>query len=582
MNAIPHASYWPEPTPLPGPARPLVEVEGLEVAFGHAPPVVSGISFQLHAGQCLALVGESGSGKSVTARSLAGLAGQGARVGARRLSFDGLDLRTLDARAWQRLRGARVGFVMQDALGSLDPLRRVGQEVEEPLRLHTAWPRAHRQSTVLELLRTAGMPEPELRARQYPHQLSGGLRQRALIASAIACHPQLLVADEPTTALDVTVQAQILDLLQSLRASDRALLVVSHDLAVVARLADTVAVMRHGRIVEQGSVEQVLQDPRHPYTKALLCDAVAVHIERLPGPALVDPAPPAMEPHGPVVLEADGLHKGFPGPDGRMRPAVAGVSFRLHAGQTLGIVGESGSGKTTLTRLVLGLEQPDRGTVRVRGRDWRALDGRARRAERRRIQVVFQDPLASFDPRYTVRRVLEEALAQSQVPRALREARLLELLQLVRLDPAVLGRRPIEPSGGQRQREAIARALAPDPEVLVCDEPVSALDVSVQAQVLDLLADLRQRLGLACVFISHDLGVIRRISDQVLVMKDGVAVESGPVDAIFRHPRHPYTRSLLDAIPRLPHAAQRHVPQPGTVLPRPVAGARPLSLAAGL
>ncbi|MDF3935894.1 dipeptide ABC transporter ATP-binding protein [Pseudomonas citronellolis] len=544
-------------TTLINPFRPLLEVADLDVAFGRAQPVLQRVSFSLFPGECLALVGESGSGKSVTSRTLAGLTGAGAHIRARRLAFDGQDLLNLSGRQWRALRGSRIGFVMQDALGSLDPLRPVGREIDEPLRLHTELDREQRQRKVLDLLRAVGVPEAELRARQYPHQLSGGLRQRALIASAIACDPDLLIADEPTTALDATVQAQVLDLLQSLRQRDRAMLVVSHDLAVVARLAHRVAVMQHGVIVEEGPVDQVLEDPRHPYTRSLLRAASAVHISHAPT-ALPSETPSSLGGE-PVVLEARQLAKSFAGPDGAPHQAVAGASFTLRGGETLGIVGESGSGKTTLTRMLLGLERPDSGEVYLRGQAWSALDALSQRRERRRVQVVFQDPLASFDPRYTVARVLDEALAQVGGGRAERQQRARELLELVRLPVGVLGRRPIELSGGQRQRIAIARALAAQPEILVCDEPVSALDVSVQAQILDLLADLKRRLGLACLFISHDLGVVRHVSDRVLVMKDGHIVESGPVREVFARPQHAYTRALLGAIPHLPQPRERRI-----------------------
>ncbi|MGE7991031.1 dipeptide ABC transporter ATP-binding protein [Pseudomonas sp. NPDC089554] len=529
--------------------RPLIEVSDLHVGFAGAAPVVKGVSLQLYRGECLALVGESGSGKSVTSRTLVGLAGQGARVQAARLRFDQHDLLSCRARDWQGIRGGRIGFVMQDALGSLDPLRPVGREIDEALRLHTRLNREQREARVIELLRSVGVPQPELRARQYPHQLSGGLRQRALIASAIACEPDLLIADEPTTALDATVQAQVMDLLESLRSSERAMLVVSHDMAVVSRLADRVAVMRNGEIIEQGPVGQVLYAPREAYTKSLLRAAAAVHVRR--DPALSSDNSDAFA-ERPTVVEARGLSKRFVGPDGQSRTVVEPTSFSLRAGETLGIVGESGSGKTTLTRMLLALERPDSGQVLLRGQLWHSLSGAQQRLERRRIQVVFQDPLSSFDPRYTVQRVLDEALAVAGVPRG--EARRLRaeaLLRLVQLDPALLTRRPIELSGGMRQRIAIARALAAEPQVLVCDEPVSALDVSVQAQILQLLAQLKQRLGLACLFISHDLGVVQQVSDRVLVMKDGAVVESGPVREVFARPQHAYTRTLLAAIPFL-------------------------------
>ncbi|MCU1717228.1 dipeptide ABC transporter ATP-binding protein [Pseudomonas sp. 5P_3.1_Bac2] len=535
--------------PLVSASQPLVEVSELRVAFADDIEVVKGVSFQLDRGECLALVGESGSGKSVTSRSLVGLAGQGAQITAQQLRFAGEDLLSLrSARDWRQLRGARIGFVMQDALGSLDPLRPVGQEIDEALRLHTQLNRQEREERVIELLRAVGVNQPQLRARQYPHQLSGGLRQRALIATAIACESQLLIADEPTTALDAAVQAQLMDLLDSLRSPERAMLVVSHDMAVVARLADRVAVMHNGRIIEQGPVEQVLYDPQQAYTKSLLRAAAAVHVRRNAGTA----SPAAADDSRASVLEARGLSKAFVGPDGVKRTAVKPISFSLKAGETLGIVGESGSGKTTLMRMLLALETPDQGQLFVRGQDWQHLNAREQRHERRRIQVVFQDPLSSFDPRYTVQRVLDEALRVAGLATATqRHERTIELLNLVQLQRSVLARRPIELSGGQRQRIAIARALAAEPEVLVCDEPVSALDVSVQAQILQLLVQLKQRLGLACLFVSHDLGVVQQISDRVLVMKDGEVVERGTVSEVFTRPQHAYSQSLLAAIPFL-------------------------------
>lgn len=538
----------PTPRKVPGPAgAPLIEVDNLHVRFGvNGPPVLRGISFQVHRGECLALIGESGSGKSVTARTLIGLTGAHAQVSADRLTFAGEDLRALPSHRWKDLRGGRIGFVMQDALGSLDPLRTVGAEIAEALRLHTSLNREQRAARVIELLNSVGVPEPDMRARQYPHQLSGGLRQRALIASAIACGPELLIADEPTTALDAAVQVQVLKLLESLRTSNNAMIVVSHDLAVVSHLADSVAVMQHGLIVEQGPIEAVLRDPKHPYTRLLLDAVKTVHTR-----GRIKPTAPSTTPApAPPVLSVSGLTKAFRGSDGKNRTVVSDVSFALHPGETIGIVGESGSGKTTTIRIVLGLETPDAGTVHLQGRDWRSLSAVEQRIARKRMQAVFQDPLGSFDPRYTVERVLAEAIEVAGAADAdARRSRALELLELVRLDPSVLPRRPIELSGGQRQRLAIARALAPKPAILVCDEPVSALDVSVQKQILDLLADLKTRLGLACLFISHDLGVIQRISDRVLVMKDGVVVESGDVGTIFANPNHPYTQTLLAAIP---------------------------------
>ncbi|MGW7583901.1 dipeptide ABC transporter ATP-binding protein [Kitasatospora sp. NPDC054768] len=537
---------------------PIVELEGLSVEFGHGrqrTTAVAGVSLSLSAGECLALVGESGSGKSVTARTLVGLTAPGAAVRAERFLVEGRDAAAFGEREWRRVRGRTVALVLQDALSALDPLRRVGTEVGEPLLAHRVLPKAEVPDRVEELLRDVGVPEPAERARQYPHQLSGGLRQRALIASALAAGPRVLVADEPTTALDVTVQAQVLDLLGELKAEGTALLLISHDLAVVARLADRIAVMKDGRIVESGPADRVLGSPEHPYTRMLLAAA--------PDPDRPGPAPAAdaqerkqeqdQEQKQDRLLTARGLVKRYRSPDGGLREAVADVSFALAPGETLGIVGESGSGKSTTAQLVMGMLAPDAGEVLLDGRPWSALPERERRPARAAVQLVHQDPLASFDPRFTVRRILAEALAVAGVARgAARRERAVGLLTQVGLGEQHLERRPRSLSGGQRQRVAIARALATGPRLLVCDEPVSALDVSVQAQVLELLARLRAELGLAMLFISHDLAVVRQVSDRVLVMKDGRAVEYGPAERVFRSPEHPYTRQLLAAVPRLP------------------------------
>ncbi|WP_406312878.1 ABC transporter ATP-binding protein [Streptosporangium sp. NBC_01639] len=527
----------------------VLRVENLRVGFG-GPPVVDGISFEVGRGECLALVGESGSGKSVTARTIVGLTGSGSEVHADELTFAGEDLTGLRERGWRSIRGGRIGFVLQDALVSLDPLRKVGKEIAEVLAAHTRLSGTERRNRVVELLAEVGVPEPELRAEQLPHELSGGLRQRALIATAIAGDPELIIADEPTTALDVTIQAQVLDLLAGLKSQDRALLIISHDLAVVARLADRVAVMKDGRIVEHGPTHRVLSRPEHEYTRQLLAAIPAEHTKgtRLSG---AGSAPRRRRTPGDVVVRAEGVGKSFRGPDGRVRAAVRDVSFSLRAAETVGIVGESGSGKTTTARIALGLTEPDSGSVEVHGQGWAGLDSTTRRALRRDIQVVYQDTLAAFDPRYTVAKVLGEALAVSGVPRDRRRRRAVELLELVGLGAQHLERRPLQLSGGQRQRVAIARALAPEPAVIVCDEPVSALDVSVQAQVLDLLEDVQQETGVAYLFVSHDLGVIYHACDRVLVMKDGQAVEEGTVEKVFRSPGHPYTRELIAAIPKL-------------------------------
>jgi peptide/nickel transport system ATP-binding protein len=536
---------------------PLLHVEDLTVAFGTGRDrreVVHGVSFQVAPGECLAIVGESGSGKSVTARTLLGLAGALSHVAATRLELHGKSVLGNRDRHWRRVRGREVGFVLQDALVSLDPLRTVGREIAETLRLHRFGGRARRREHVLELLAAVGVPEPELRARQLPHELSGGQRQRALIASAIALDPPLVIADEPTTALDVTIQAQILDLLQTRKERGTGLILISHDLAVVSRLADRVAVMRDGRVLEDGAVADVLTHPSHPYTRALL-DAVPTAHRKGTRLASVPPRPVhaghrSEPPADGVVLQADGLVKRFCGPDGAERTAVQDVSFSIGVGETLGIVGESGSGKTTTARLALALLQPDAGTVRLAGEPWSAVTEAQRRPRRRRISVVYQDPLGSFDPRWTVRRIIEDALPADVYTNAeARSHRIRELLADVGLTDEHLDRRPLLLSGGQRQRVAIARALAPEPSLIVCDEPVSALDVTIQAQVLDLLADLQHKLGLSYLFISHDLGVIHHVADRVLVMRDGRVVESGTAAEIFEAPRNPYTRQLLASLP---------------------------------
>ncbi|UOE43128.1 dipeptide ABC transporter ATP-binding protein [Agromyces larvae] len=539
----------------------LVSVEGLDIGFDTPSgrvQVVHDVTFTVRAGRALALVGESGSGKTVTARSLLGLSGEGATVTARRRDLLGRDVRNLDERAWRKIRGRHVGFVLQDALVSLDPLRTIGQEIDEGLRIHRFGSKPERGLRAIDSLVRAGVPEPELRRDQRSGELSGGLRQRALIAQAIALQPRLIIADEPTTALDVTVQAQILDLLGSLKADGNGLLVISHDLAVVAELADEVAVMQDGRIVEHGPTEQVLGDPRHPYTKRLLAAVPAAHpkgtrLSELP-PAEIRPRthrPSELSEAAPAI-EAEGLVKRYRGPDGRIRTVVDEVGFTLRTGTSLGIVGESGSGKSTTARLVLGLIAPDAGQVRIGGLPWVPSGEHDRRPHRPEIQLVQQDPLSAFDPRHTVEKVLLDALDAGGVPRSARADRLTELLDQVGLARVLSTRVPLTLSGGQRQRVAIARALAVEPKVLVLDEPVSALDVSIQAQVLDLFADLQRELGLSYLFISHDLGVVRHVADDVLVLKDGRVVESGSVDDIFEHAQHDYTRTLLDSVLSLP------------------------------
>nr|WP_314842538.1 ABC transporter ATP-binding protein [uncultured Microbacterium sp.] len=492
-----------------------VQLEGLRIDFG-AEPVVDGVSLTVAPGECVAIVGESGAGKSLTARALLGLTPADARVRVDRLVIDGAEIVRFDERRWRALRGARIALVSQDALVSLDPLQRVGSSVAEPLRLHRLASGAlELRERVRELLRRVWMPEVDRRARQYPHELSGGLRQRALIASAIAASPAVLVADEPTTALDATVQARILRLLRDIADDGTAVVFISHDFAAVRRIADRVLVMRHGAVVESGPVAQVLGAPAHEYTRQLI--AATIHEPR--GEQSGESTP---------VLVASGLSKAFGGID-----AVRDATFTVSEGRTLGIVGESGSGKTTLARMIVGVERPDAGELRWIGD--------------RRVQLVHQNPLGAFDPRWTVGRSLREALAAGGVPRAKRAERVAELLAEVDLDPALAARRPIALSGGQRQRAAVARALAAEPEVLILDEPVSALDPSVRERVLQLLLRLQRERRLTMVFVSHDLDVVGAVADEVLVMQEGVVVEQGAVADVFASPQHPFTRELREA-----------------------------------
>lgn len=537
--------------------RPRVSVRNLAVVFETSSgprPVVQGVSFDLAPGRCVAIVGESGSGKSVTARTIVGLTGRGARVEADALELHGRDIRSLSSRDWREVRGREVGFILQDALVSLDPLRPVGAEIGEALRLHGWRDRRARRAKVLDLLDAVGVPAPDVRAKQRPGQLSGGLRQRALIASALALDPDVIIADEPTTALDVTVQAQVLELLEQSRRRGASIILISHDLSVVSQLADDIVVMQDGRVVEQGPAGALLREPKEEYTRALIA---AVPSEATRGgplsPAgarlLADTAPAAIDPDD-IVLAARGLVKRFRTPDGASTVAVDDVSFVLRRGETLGIVGESGSGKSTTGRIALALESADAGEVTLLGEPWSALPEHRRRARRSSIAVVSQDPLSSFDPRWNVERILTDALPRSSHPSAAsRRARIAELLDQVGLPHAVLQRFPLRLSGGQRQRVAIARALAAAPDVIVLDEAVSALDVTIQAQILDLLVALQRRLGLSYLFISHDLGVISHLSHRVLVMKDGRVVEEGTPDDIFIRPQQPYTRQLIASIP---------------------------------
>ncbi|MFD6138608.1 dipeptide ABC transporter ATP-binding protein [Promicromonospora sp. NPDC060271] len=549
---------------------PVLSVKDLVVEFAGR-RVVDGVSFQVAAGECVAIVGESGSGKSVTARSIVGLAGEGARVTAAELTVGGQDVLALSGRRLRSLRGGTVGLIAQDALVSLDPLRPVGREIGDTLALHTGLDAAARRARTIELLDRVGLPDAELRAGQRPGQLSGGQRQRALIAAGIAGEPRLVVADEPTTALDQPVQAGVLGLLGRLRDDGTGVLLISHDLSVVLGIADRVLVMTDGAVVEEGTPAEVFERPRHPYTRKLVAAVPAGVPRGTPLSAAVDPAagpaarPPAgvgrtsgrrvaaddapMPASGDTLLEARGLARTFQ-VGGREIVAARDVSFSLRAGRTLGLVGESGSGKSTTARLLIGLERPDAGEVTLLGEPWIPLPESRRRPRRPLVGAVSQDALSSFDPRWTVGRVLADALTRGRTTRpGPVRAEIAELLGTVGLDPAVATRRPLHLSGGQRQRVAVARALAADPRVLILDEPVSALDVSVQAQVLDLLDRVQRERNLAYLLITHDLGVALHMSDEIAVMQEGRIVGSGPAATVFDDPQHPYVRLLRDASP---------------------------------
>lgn len=487
----------------------LLEVRELSVSLAGAGEVVSRVSLDARAGEVHGIVGESGAGKSVLARTLLGLTQQDprARVTAVELAFDGRDMRRAGQRAWRALRGSESSLVLQDALQSLDPLRTVQAEVGETLAVRRT-PRSERRTRILDALARAGIADAASLLRHRSGELSGGMRQRVLIASAIVGGAQLIVADEPTTALDATVAVRVLELLRSLAADGAAVIFITHDLDAVRRIADRVTVLESGRAVEQGPAEQVLRAPAHPTTRALLA--------AVPDGPKQQPASP-----GDVVLTAEHLTRRY-----GSALAVDDASLTLRAGETLGVVGESGSGKSTLARLLIGAERPDEGATCLLGDPT--------------VRLVPQDPLGSFDPRHTVRRILDLSRRGTGPTSG-------ELLAQVGLDAALLDRRPARLSGGQRQRVAIARALAADPHVLVLDEPVSALDVTTQAGILELLAGLQHHDRLAMVFISHDLAVVRQVSDRVLVIKNGRVVETGPTERVYADPQDPFTRELIAA-----------------------------------
>ncbi len=527
-------------------APPILTIEGLGVRLpdgadrSHA---VVGASLAIAANEILCVVGESGSGKSVMANAIMRLLPNEVSIDAGRVMFEGRDLASATTAEMRAVRGAGIAMIFQEPMTALNPLRTIGDQIGEMFSIHTGLSSAEIRAKVQALLEDVRIPDPESAAKAYPHELSGGQRQRAMIAMALALDPRLLIADEPTTALDVTTQAQILTLIRELQKRKKtAVLFITHDFGVVAEIADRVAVMQHGHIVEQGDAASVLYRPQHSYTKQLI-SAV---------PPLT--APPPRKLSDELILTIDNVSKtfrtgGFLGRGARVTHAVKDVSLKLPRGVTLGIVGESGSGKSTLARCIVRLIDPDAGAIVLEGKDWTKLTREQVRRETRHIQMVFQDPFSSLNPRRKAAELVAQGPIVHGTPRAQAIADARELFALVGLDPSASDRFPHEFSGGQRQRIGLARALALRPEVLVADEAVSALDVSVQAQVLKLLAGLRERLGLSIVFITHDLRVAAQICDLVAVMKDGEVVEQGLAGQVFGNPQHAYTKALLDSIP---------------------------------
>ncbi len=615
------------------PASPLLSVRGLQVEFagpGGWLPVVEDVSFTIGRGETLGIVGESGSGKTVSSLAVMGLIPRGnGRVSQGSIDFEGRNLLELDADAMRRVRGDEISMIFQEPMTSLNPAFTIGRQISDAVRAHRGGSGAAARKRAVEMLDRVGIPDADKRVNQYPHEFSGGMRQRAMIAMALSCDPKLLIADEPTTALDVTVQAQILDLMKSLQAeTGTSILFVTHDFGVVADICDRVAIMYAGQIVEQAPVAAVFGRPRHPYSEGLLVsmpqaarsgERLTVIPGQVPSPGAIpvgcrfQPRCSYAEPecgdvpvelvtvadgssarclrsevvelrgaaevlaHAAAGTEEDeravsdetllvvtGLVKHFPVGGGVLRRAkgqvraVDGVDFSISPGETLGLVGESGSGKSTVARLVVGLLPATGGSVAINREETLTLKGKAMRDARRHMQIVFQDPYSSLDPRATIGDSVGEPLEIYEgLKGRKRDERVAELLRLVGLGPHVLRRQPHEFSGGQRQRVAVARALALEPRLLVLDEPVSALDVSTQSQVINLLADLQSRLGLAYLFIAHDLSVVEHISHRIAVMYLGRIVEIGPADEVALRPRHPYTEALVSAIPTPDPEVQR-------------------------
>jgi peptide/nickel transport system ATP-binding protein len=527
--------------------NPLVRIEDLSVALPRGadrPYAVESLSLELNAGEIVCVVGESGSGKSMTASALMGLLPASLPVASGRIMLGERDIVRLSEDELRAIRGPEIGMIFQEPMTALNPLRTAGDQIAEMFRAHTDLSRKEIEARALKLLDEVGIPEPAQAYRAYPHELSGGQRQRVMIAMALALEPKVLIADEPTTALDVTIQAQILALIRDIqRRTGMAVLFITHDFGVVAEIADRVMVMQHGKVVETGTAAAVLEAPQHPYTKALIAAV----------PSLTPPAPRELATRAiATVTELSKTYRtggGWFGRKQRVTYAVKSASITLPKGATLGIVGESGSGKSTLARCIVRLLDPDSGEIELDGVAYGRLAGETLRNHRHLVQMVFQDPYASLNPRRTAGDLVTQGLIARGVDRSKAMARAKELFALVGLDPAATDRLPHEFSGGQRQRIGLARALALEPKVLVADEAVSALDVSVQAQVLKLLVELRDKLSLSMIFITHDLRVAAQICDRIAIMQRGEIVEQGVTAEIFAAPQHPYTQKLLSAVP---------------------------------
>ncbi|WP_337007157.1 MULTISPECIES: ABC transporter ATP-binding protein [unclassified Microbacterium] len=541
--------------------EPLLSVEGLAVDFATMDGVVhavEGVDLEIRPGETVAIVGESGSGKSTTAMAIIGLLAGGGKVAAGSIRLDGKEIAHAPEHELRMIRGRDIGLVPQDPMSNLNPVAKIGTQVAETLLAHGLATRQNVQAKVVEALTAAGLPDPERRAKQYPHEFSGGMRQRALIAIGLACKPRLLIADEPTSALDVTVQQTILDQIGAMtRELGTAVLLITHDLGLAAERAERVVVMHRGKVVEQGDARQILEDPQHPYTQSLVKAAPSVAAARLrpeafrtqERTAVTEEAAEAAAADN--IVEIENLTKVYPVRGrGEDFVAVDDVSLVIPRGETVAIVGESGSGKTTTARMLLKVIEPTSGLIRYEGKDIAALSKAETRNFRQQVQPIFQDPYSSLNPMFTIERLIAEPLEfYKRGSGADRRTRVRQLLDDVALPQSMLRRYPSELSGGQRQRVAIARALALSPDLIVCDEPVSALDVLVQDQILALLGDLQREYGLSYLFISHDLAVVRLISDYVCVMKDGKLVEAATSEEIFTNPRDPYTRRLLASIP---------------------------------